>query len=103
MQKIRKGDIVQAVRGKDKGKKGKVLEVFTSTGRLLVEGVNLVKKHRRQRRQEEKGGIVSIESPISVANVMLVCKACAKPVRVGFSVLKDSTKVRVCKACKEAV
>lgn len=103
MLKVRKGDIVQAIKGKDKGKKGKVLSILPEGRRALVEGVNLVKKHKRQTRQDQQGGIVSIESPINVSNIMLVCKTCQRPVRVGFSLLKDNTKVRICKSCKEAI
>ncbi|MBP7836155.1 MAG: 50S ribosomal protein L24 [Candidatus Omnitrophica bacterium] len=103
MQKIRKGDIVQAVKGKDNGKKGKVIQVLTEKGKALVEGINLAKKHKRQTRQDQKGGIVSIEMPIALANIMLVCKHCDRPSRVGFSTLKDGTKTRICKSCKEAI
>ncbi|MDD2927541.1 MAG: 50S ribosomal protein L24 [Candidatus Omnitrophica bacterium] len=103
MQKIRKNDIVQAVKGKDKGKKGKVIQVISASGRALVEGLNLAKKHKRQTRQEQKGGIVSIEMPIALANIMLVCKHCNRPSRAGFSILKDGTKIRICKICKEAI
>ncbi len=103
MQKIRKNDIIQVVTGKDKGKKGKVVQVLPDAGRALVEGINLAKKHKRQTRQDQQGGIVSIEMPIALANIMLVCKHCDRPTRVGFSVLKDGTKSRVCKSCKEAI
>lgn len=103
MLKLRKGDIVQAIKGKDKGKKGKILSILPEGKRALVEGVNLVKKHKRQTRQDQQGGIVSIEAPISVANLMHVCKTCQRPVRVGFSLLKDNTKVRICRSCKEAI
>jgi len=103
MQKIRKNDIIQVVTGKDKGKKGKVVQVLPIAGRALVEGINLAKKHKRQSRQDQQGGIVSIEMPIAIANIMLVCKHCDRPTRVGFSILKDGTKTRVCKSCKEAV
>jgi len=103
MLKVRKGDIVQVIKGKDTGKKGKLLNIITESKRALVEGINLVKKHKRQTRQDQQGGIVSIEAPISVANLMLVCKSCQRPVRVGFSILKDNTKVRICKSCKEAI
>lgn len=103
MQKIRKGDIVQAVKGKDKGKKGKVLRIITEKNRAIVEGLNLVKKHKRQTRQDQQGGIVSIESPIAIANIMLVCKHCNRPARIGFKVNADKTKSRFCKACKEVI
>jgi large subunit ribosomal protein L24 len=91
------------VAGKDKGKKGKVVQVLNGAGRALVEGINLAKKHKRQTRQDQQGGIVSIEMPIAIANIMLVCKHCDRPTRVGFSILKDGTKSRVCKSCKEAI
>jgi large subunit ribosomal protein L24 len=103
MLKIRKNDTVQVIKGKDKGKKGRVLGVFLDRKKLLVEGINMVKKHKRQTRQDQAGGIISIELPLSIANVMLVCKSCSKPVRVGFTVLKDAAKARVCKSCKEAI
>ncbi|MCX5696163.1 MAG: 50S ribosomal protein L24 [Candidatus Omnitrophica bacterium] len=103
MQKIRKGDIIQAVTGKDKGKKGKVIQVFPDRKRALVEGINLAKKHKRQTRQDQQGGIVSIEMPISLGNIMLVCKHCDRAVRVGFTLLQDGSKSRICKSCKEAI
>jgi len=103
MQKIRKGDLVQVAKGKDNGKKGKVITIFHDTQRVLVEGLNLAKKHKRQTRQDQTGGIVSIEMPISVSNLMVVCKHCNKPSRIGFNLLKDGTKSRICKACKEAI
>ncbi len=103
MQKIKKGDTIQAIKGKDKGKKGKVLSVSLETGRALVEGINLAKKHKRQSSQDQKGGIISIEMPISISNIALVCKSCNRPARVGFSILKDGTKSRICKSCKEAI
>jgi len=103
MNKIRKGDIVQVTKGKDKGKKGKVINVFSATKRALVEGINLAKKHKRQTRQDQQGGIVSIEMPIAVANIMLVCKNCNRPSRIGFIISQDGAKSRVCRACKEAI
>jgi large subunit ribosomal protein L24 len=103
MLKIRKGDTVQVIKGKDNGKKGKVITVFVGERRALVEGINLVKKHKRQTRQDQKGGIVSIEKPIGTSNLMVVCKSCARPVRIGFLVTKEGEKSRICKACKEVL
>jgi large subunit ribosomal protein L24 len=103
MLKIKKSDIVQVIKGKDKGKKGKVITVFASQKRVLVEGMNVVKKHKRQTRQDEKGGIISIEKPLDISSLMLVCKHCSRPVRVGFSITKDGVKNRICKACKEVI
>ena len=103
MLKLKKGDIVQAIKGKDRGKKGKVLGISLVSGRALVEGINLAKKHKRQTRQDQKGGIVSIEMPISISNIALVCKGCNRAVKVGFSLMKDGTKSRICKSCKETL
>ncbi len=103
MLKIRKGDLVQVIKGKDRGKSGKVLRTLLSNKRVIVEGVNLVKKHKRQTRQDQQGGIVSVESPISISNLMYFCKRCNKPARLGAQVLKDNTKLRICRSCKETV
>lgn len=103
MYKIRKNDTVEVIKGKDKGKKGRVLGMFYENGRALVEGINLVKKHKRQTKQDEKGGIVSLEAPLAIANILPVCKTCNRGMRVGFKVLADKTKVRYCKHCKETL
>jgi len=103
MFKIRKGDTVQVIKGRDNGKKGRVLEVLPESGYALVEGINLVKKHKRQTRQDEKGGIVSIEAPISISKLMLICKNCNQAVRVGFRILQDKTKSRFCKSCNDLI
>jgi large subunit ribosomal protein L24 len=103
MYKIRKGDTVQITKGKDKGKKGRVLFLLSEGKRALVEGLNMVKKHKRQTRQDQQGGIVSIETPINISNLQFVCKHCNRAVRLGFSVLKDGTKTRICKNCKEPI
>ena len=103
MQKIKKGDTIQVTKGKDKGKKGKVLNVSLETGRALVEGINLAKKHKRQSSQDQKGGIISIEMPLSVSNIALVCKSCNRATKVGFTISKDGTKSRICRSCKEVI
>lgn len=103
MFKIRRNDTVEVIKGKDAGKKGKVLRVFPEKNKALVEGINLAKKHKRQSRQDQQGGIVSIEMPINLANLMLFCKNCNSPRRSGFTVLKDKTKSRFCKTCKETL
>ncbi len=103
MFKIRRGDIVQAMKGKDKGKKGKVLSILVAEKKAIVEGINRVKKHKRRTQQDQQGGIVSIETPISISNLMLVCKSCNSAVKIGITTLKDGTKTRFCKACKEPV
>ncbi|MFY9416651.1 MAG: 50S ribosomal protein L24, partial [bacterium] len=101
--KIKKGDTVLVLAGKDKGEKGKVLQVIPSKRRVIVEGVNLVKKHTRATPQMPQGGIVTMEAPIHVSNVMLVCTKCGKPTRTGAKVLADGKKVRVCKRCEEVI
>ncbi len=103
MRKIRKGDIAEVIKGRDAGKKGKVIQVFPETKRALVEGIHLVKKHKRQTRQDQQGGIISIESPVSISNLLAFCKRCNRGVRVGFMLAKDKTKFRFCKTCKEAI
>jgi large subunit ribosomal protein L24 len=101
MQKIHKGDLVFILKGKDQGKKGKVLQL--STQRAVVEGLNLVKKCKRRTQQDQQGGIVSIESPINISNLMLVCPHCHRPSRIGFQIGKDGEKSRICKSCKGVI
>jgi len=103
MLKIRKGDTVQIIKGRDKGKKGKVLDIIDKNRRALIEGLHLVKKHKRQTRQDQQGGIVSIEAPVGIGNIMMLCKQCNRPVRVGFKIQEDGRKLRVCKSCKENI
>lgn len=99
--KIKKNDKVKIIAGRDNGKTSKVLRVFPKTNTALVEGVNLVKKHMRQTREDRPGGIVSKESPINLSNLLLVCSNCNKPTRTGKKLLSDKTKVRFCKRCQE--
>ncbi len=103
MFKIRRGDTVQVISGKDKGKKGNIIKIFRRENRALVQGINLFKKHKRKTRQDQQGGIVTIESPINISNLMFFCKHCSAPRRIGFAVNKDGTKNRFCKTCKEAM
>jgi len=103
MRKILKNDIVKVIAGKDKGKTGKVLSIFPGVNRALVEGVNFVKKHAQRTQRDQQGGIITKESPIDISKVMLMCKACSKPTRVGITTLSDGTKARVCKRCSEII
>jgi large subunit ribosomal protein L24 len=104
MFKIRKGDMVSVLAGRDKGKQGKVMRMVTAECRVLVEGINYVKKHKRRTQQDQQHtGIVQMEAPIAVSNLMIVCKNCNAPTKVGFSVQKDNTKTRICKKCSEAI
>jgi len=101
--KIRKNDNVIVISGKDKGKKGKVRQVKPKEGRLIIEGVNLIKRHSRTKGQARQAGIIELEAPMDISNVMLVCNKCSKPVRVGFKVLPDGKKVRICHSCEEVI
>lgn len=103
MLKIKKNDTVQVLKGKDAGKSGKVVMIDGVKKRALVEGLNMHTKHRRQTRQDQQGGIVHIEAPIPLANLMVVCKHCNQPSRVGISTSKDNVKNRICKKCKEVM
>lgn len=101
--KIRKDDTVMVVAGKDRGKKGKVRFAYPRDAKLIVEGINYIKKHARASGQMKQGGIIEQESPISVSNVMLICSRCNSPTRVGFRFLEDGRKVRICRTCKEVI
>lgn len=103
MLKIRKEDTVIVTSGKDKGKKGKVLKVFSGQNRAIVEGINMIKKHTRKRREQDQAGILEMESPIQISNLVVLCRHCNKPTRIGFTLLKDKTKSRICKKCGEAI
>jgi large subunit ribosomal protein L24 len=100
---IKRNDVVKVLTGKDKGKSGKVVRVYAITGRALVQGVNFVKKHMRKKKQEDQGGIVQKEATINLSNLMLICKRCNRPTRIGVDVLGDGTKARYCKKCKEVL
>lgn len=97
---IRKNDMVVVITGKDKGKIGKVLQVFPRKGRAIVEGVNLVKKHMKPT-PRSSGGIIEKPAPIHVSNLMLYCAKCKRGVKVAKKFLEDGRKVRVCKKCGE--
>jgi len=96
---IRSNDNVLVIAGKDKGKKGKVHRVFLDQERVLIEGVNIVKRHTKPRGQMKQAGIVEKEAPIHVSNVMLICPKCGKPTRAGHLLQNDGRKVRVCRKC----
>ena len=102
MASIRRNDNVLVLSGKDRGKMGQVRSVLTKSNRLIVDGVNMMKKHQRPTQQggvPAPGGIVSREAPLHASNVMLVCKECSKPARTGMRIRNDGVKVRVCKKC----
>lgn len=102
--KIRKDDKVMVIAGKDKGKVGKVLKIFRKKDRVLVEKVNMVKRHTKANPYtQQAGGIVEKEAAIHISNVALICDACTKPTRVGYKVTADGEKVRFCKKCNETI
>jgi large subunit ribosomal protein L24 len=100
--KIKKGDVVKMIAGKDKDKTGKVLKVVLDGGKVVVEGLNLMKKHKRPRKEGEKGQRVEIPRAVSVSNVKLVCPKCGKAARVGYK-KSGEKKFRICKKCKAEV
>ena len=99
--KIKKNDSVVVIAGNDKGNRGKVLKVFPDKERVIVEGVNFIKRHTKPRKQGEKSGILEKEAPINHTNLKVVCSKCNRGIRVGMRVLADGHKVRVCKSCGE--
>jgi large subunit ribosomal protein L24 len=101
--KIRKNDTVLVITGKDRGKTGKVRFAYPKKERVLVEGVNFIKRHMRARGQDRQAGIIEREAPIHVSDVMLLCNKCNHPTRVGFRFLEDGKKVRVCRSCGEVI
>lgn len=101
--KIKKNDTVLVIAGKDRGKKGKVRHAYPKDDRLLVEGVNFIKRHLKAVREVRQAGIVEREAPIHVSNVMLLCSKCNHPARIGFRVLEGGKKVRFCRTCGEVI
>jgi len=99
--RIRKNDNVHVISGNDKGKEGKVLKVFPDSGKIIVEKVNMIKRHTRASKELPQGGIIEKEGPINVSNVMLVCPNTGKPTRIGKDVLSDGSRARVSKKSGE--
>ncbi|WP_248929021.1 50S ribosomal protein L24 [Paenibacillus hamazuiensis] len=100
---VKKDDTVFVITGKDKGKKGRVIACFPRENRVLVEGINMVKKHAKPSQQNPQGGIINQEAPIHVSNVMLIDPKSGKPTRVGYKVLENGKKVRVAKKSGEVI
>jgi len=100
---IKKNDKVKVITGKDNGKIGKVIDVLQKKNRLLVENVNMVKRHTRPSASNKQGGIVEGEAAIHWSNVMLMCNKCIAPVRIKMRRLEDGKKVRVCRKCNEII
>ncbi len=100
--KIKKGDLVLITAGKDKGRTGKIIKSFPKDLKVLVEGINLKKKHVRPKREGEKGQVVDIPAAINISNVKIICSKCGKATRVGYTIEKD-VKNRICKKCKQPI
>ncbi|AGB40212.1 ribosomal protein L24, bacterial/organelle [Halobacteroides halobius DSM 5150] len=100
---VKKGDEVRVIAGKDKGRQGEILKVIPTESRVVVEGVNIIKKHAQPTQDNPQGGIIEREAPIHSSNVMLVCQDCNEATRTGKKVLDSGEKVRYCKNCDEIV
>jgi large subunit ribosomal protein L24 len=100
---VKKSDMVMIIAGKDKGKTGKIMRVLAEKGRVVVENLNVVKRHTRPTRANAEGGIIEKEAPLAASNVLLLCGACNKPTRTGIRILDDGSKARFCKKCNEIV
>ncbi len=100
---IKKDDTVVVITGKNKGKQGRVLSVIPRKNRVVVERVNIVKRHMKPSAKYREGGILEKEAPIHISNVMLLCPRCNKPTRIANRILDDGRKVRACKKCKEVI
>jgi len=106
MQRIKKGDTIEVIAGKDLGQQGTVLTVLPKEDRVVVERVNIVKKHQRAQqagRQQIQPGIIEFEAPLHLSNVQLICTQCKQKTRVGFRINEEGRKVRVCKHCKQDI
>ena len=103
MSRIKKGDTVQVLSGKDRGKKGKIMKIFPASNTALVERMNLVKHFEKRSQANQNGGVVEKESPYPIAKLALVCSRCSRAVRVGFLVGEDGSKQRICKRCREVL
>ena len=99
--KIKKGDTVQIISGKDKGKKGKVIRSLVKEDKIVVEGLNVVTKHVRPKKSGEKGQRIKMSTPLHVSKVMLICPHCKKKIRVGYKILTDNRKKRICRKCND--
>ena len=96
--KLKKGDQILIIKGKDHGKKGKILKGYPKNSKILVDGINIKKIHRRPKKEGEKGQIVEVSSPIYTFNVKLICPKCKKPTKIGYKI-KEGRKYRICKKC----
>lgn len=100
--KLKKGDNIIVIRGKDKSRKGKIEKIFPKTDKVLIPGINVYKKHARQQSERKKGGIIEIVKPLPASNVALLCPKCNKPTRIGYQISK-SDKKRICRKCQSLI
>ena len=103
MSKIRKGDKVRVITGKERGKEGNVLRLFPKEERVLVQGLYFIKRHTRPRGEGKPSGIIEKEAPLAISNVMLICPRCNQPTRIGYKVVEKNKKLRICKRCGETI
>jgi len=103
MERIKRDDLVLVIAGKERGKQGQVREVLLRQERVVIQGLNMVKRHRRQQAQGAQAGIIEKEAPIHLSNVKLICRVCEKPTHVRFRVRTDGAKVRICRACGQDI
>ncbi|MFH0933034.1 MAG: 50S ribosomal protein L24 [Nitrospirota bacterium] len=100
---IKKNDTVVIITGREKGKKGRVISVFPSEDKLLIEKINIIKRHMKPSKKYTQGGIIEKEAPLHISKVMLLCPKCGKPTRIGNTVLSEGKKARACKRCREVI
>ncbi|MDI6801762.1 MAG: 50S ribosomal protein L24 [Thermodesulfovibrionales bacterium] len=101
--RIKKGDTAIVLTGKNKGKSGRVLSVLPSKEKLIIEGINIVKRHMKPSKKYTHGGIIEKEAPLHISNIMLICPKCNKHTRIGNTVLDNGKKLRTCRKCKEVI
>jgi large subunit ribosomal protein L24 len=101
--RIKKGDTALVLTGKNRGKSGRILSVLPDKQKVVIEGLNIVKKHMKPSKKYTQGGIIEKEAPIHMSNVMLMCPKCNKPARIGNTILEGGKKVRTCRKCKEVI
>ena len=101
--KIKKGDNVLIIAGKDRGKKGKVRKALPDKDKVIVDGFNMIKRHSKTKGKTRQAGIIELEAPIDISNVMIICNKCNKPARVGYRALEDGKKARYCHSCSEII
>ena len=100
--KLKKGDMVKIIIGKDKGRTGKVQKIITKNAKIIIDGINIYKKHVKKS-EGKPGGIIEISRPLAVSKVMIICPTCNKPARIGYQIIKNGEKTRICRKCKAII